>query len=166
MELIKGNLLVLLVEISVIVFITAYAMLSDSPFRQVFIFSRRQNFRYELRIAGGLMGGITAAGAVFYYLLCKALKVDGVPVWNMSLIPLAQMSYYCAISSARWKKNVAGVAVLSVMVTGVIPMVCVLDMLIWKVKLDVYCGYFILFFLAIVFFLGKKTIRVWKRGDM
>lgn len=154
MELIKGNLLILLVEVSVFVFVIAYVKLSDSPFRQTFIFSRRQIFQYELRIAGRVIAGITAVGVVLYYLLCMVLKADSVPVWNMILFLLVQMDYYFSLSSARLRKNVVGVLFLILTITA-LPVVDILIIVTGKVKQDVYCGYFILFFLAAAFVLGK-----------
>ncbi|MBR1866865.1 MAG: hypothetical protein IJ801_10240 [Lachnospiraceae bacterium] len=166
MELMKANLLIFLVQISVIVFVIAYGRLSDSSFRQVFIFSRRQNVQYELRIAGRLMAEITTAGAALYALLCIVLKISGAPVWNLLLFPLAQLAFYLALSSAVWKNNAVGVLAVVVMLISVAPALCILTILIWKVKLDVYGGYFILFLLVTVFFLGKEAIHAWKKGDM
>lgn len=165
MELLKGNLLLLLTIVSSIAFVAAYAQLCDSPFRMVFEFCRRKNMQYECKIAGLLMLCVSVVCATLYQLFCMLFHYKGVSFLSVVFVLLTLLTFYLLLSNAVLKSG------LSVMIV-IFSSIFIFDILIFLfiagpgICFDQYYGYGTLILGLLDILLFFKWLHYWKKGDV
>lgn len=165
MELLKGNLLLLLTIVSHIAFATAFANLYDGPFRRIFELYRKKNMYYECKIVGSLILGTSIICSIFYQLLCMLFQYKGVSFLSIIFVLLALFTFYLLISYAALKNAVS--VVLNIL-SGMVILATLLIIFIIRlhIHLDQYYGYATLILGLLDILLFPKWLNYWKRGDV
>lgn len=165
LEIIRGNMLTILTMISGILFLVAWSHYYEGPFRMVFIYSRKKNIRYEYRMMGIFVVGISVGCICVYQLICKAMNYQAVSVINMVVPFFALFTTYLLTNMAVTRKNVAPLAML-LMIWLCGPIVLMLCMGMYHVRFDSCCGYVLVVLALLDVLLVRKSLSYWKKGDL
>lgn len=165
MELIKGNMMLILAITAMVVFLLSWAQFYEGAFHQAFIHYRRKLLMDELRYTTKLIALISILSIFLYYLLCALLHCQAVPFIHTTFAPCFLVAAYLMLYGASLRKLVALVACI-LMVLVLSPVIIFTVIIVYRVKLDYYLGYFsIIFFLFDILF-GLKILQYWKEGDL
>lgn len=164
MEIISGNLLVAVTIIGIWLFMFLWARLYDGAFESVFSFCREKNRKQELALAVKMTVEISVVCIGLYYLLCTFLRVNAVPVFYLFFVCFAIVFAHLIVAQAS-KKN-AGVMIFGIFGLIATPQILALCILIFEIKLDVYCGYGALVLLAADILMGRDIQKYWRQGDL
>lgn len=165
LEIIKENMLTILVLISEILFLVVWSHYYDGPFRMVFIYSRKKNIRYEYGLMGIFVAGISVGCILIYQIICKAMNYQGVSVINMVFPFLVLFTTYLLTNTAVVKKNVAQLVML-LMLWFCGPIFLMLCMGMYHIKFDSYCGHVSVVLALLDILLVRSSLLYWKKGDL
>lgn len=164
MELLQGNLLTYISLLSIVLFSVLYAQMDDGGFRMVFCYYRKENARYEWKVAGTLVAGVGLVSMGIYYGLCHALKVKSMGALALGFEVVILVTCYFMISMLGKICRVGFIVVFCGFILGA-PLVVFVAILVKEIQFDSYCGWMLPVLLGIDIYLGRKTVEYWKEGD-
>lgn len=164
MELIKGNLAIVLGMISAGVFVWLWSVVDQGAFRQTFCFYRKSNRNYEWKMMGRILIVVSLTAIGIYYLLCKLLQYKGRSPFQMSLIVLCVLTYYLILSAATRQSANWRIA-LAVGCWMLLPYVLLFCIWLFKIQFDRYCTEISIGLGVLDLLLLKRELRYWKEGD-
>lgn len=165
MELIRGNLLVLVTAVGMYLTLFLLTRLSDGPFERAFSFCREKNRRKERNLAIRLVAGISVGCFVLYYLLCALMKAKAVPILYICFVVSAVCFSYLATAGLAIKKD-AGAMALGISVVFLAPFLIIMGILVRQMTFDSYCGYAAVILFVIDILLERNIRQHWKKGDI
>ncbi|MGN0154752.1 MAG: hypothetical protein ACI4A3_09885 [Lachnospiraceae bacterium] len=165
MEIIRGNLLVLVTAVGMYLTLFLLTRLSDGPFERAFSFCREKNRKKEQNLAIRLVTGTSVGCIVLYYLLCALLGGKVVPVYNLCFVVLTICFSYLVTVGLAIKKDTGAMA-WGITVVFMAPSLIIMGVLLRQVKFDAYCGYAAVILFVIDILLGRNIRQHWKKGDI
>lgn len=166
MELLTGNLYIILVLIFNFVFTLIWTKVYEGDFQMVFSYLRKQNFEYSYKVAGKWIGIVTVGCMMIYELLCLLLKYRGISVLKMLfIVPVLFFYYLMMVTGGTILMN--RVQILGIVSSLVLmPFVVFGCILLFHIEFDKYIGYGFFIVLIIDIFMWKRTKEYWEKGDL
>lgn len=165
MEMLEGNLLIIITWLAESCFLFAWGYCYEGPFERVFHFYRRRNRRTSDRQAAKLIGGISAAAIVLYYAICMLLKYSGLPVFSAVMVVLTLLLVYLLMSGSVVENDVLKTLIWLCMVVNA-PLVSSIVIIYRGVLLDKYYMQFSAVLLLLCVIMHIRVSAIWKEGDL
>ena len=165
MEMIEGNLLIIITWLAEGCFLIAWGHCYEGAFERVFDFYRRGNRRAADRLAVKLIGGISVAAIVLYYVICMLLKYSGLPVYSVVMVVLVLLLQYLLVSGGAVENDVLKVLIsLGVIMTA--PIVLSVAIVYRGALLDKYYMHISAVLLVLCAIMYIRVSSIWKEGDL
>lgn len=165
MEMLKGNLLLIITWLAESCFLIAWAHSYEGAFERVFDFYRRRNRRTADRQAAKLICGISAAGGALYYAVCMLLKYSGLPVFSVVMIALTLSLQYLLLSGSAVEKDVLKI-LISLFTVVTAPVIFCIIIIYSNIMLDKYYMHISIVLLALCAIMYIRVSAIWKEGDL
>ena len=165
MELIKGNLFVIITIFGTFAFIWIWSDLSNIPFEGVFSFAREKNRKKQLLLGGKIIAGVSVVCYAIYGLCVYLFHIPIVSIWGLALPVLYMLYGVYRLSAGVVKKNFTSIAA-DLMLLLCIPFGVVAVIFILKIKVDAYCGYLSIAMLFFSIWAAYNNRKIWRRGDL
>lgn len=165
MELLMGNLLVLLVTFGLIGFALLWIKFYDGAFREVFSFYRKRNLRYEWTVVGCLIGLVSVVVIGLYYGMHILCDYKPLPWYSVLFVVMVLLLVYLGLQATSINNSVIFALALSMLVF-ILPFALSLLVLYQKVLLDQYCLGVTVICLLLNSISFIRLIPHWKKGDM
>ncbi|MDE5864232.1 MAG: hypothetical protein K2K56_15220 [Lachnospiraceae bacterium] len=165
MEVLEGNLLIIITWLAQSCFLVVWGHCYEIAFKRVFDFYRRGNRRTADWQAAKLIGAISAAAIVLYYVICMLLKYSGLPVYSVVMVVLVQLLQYLLLSGSAVENDVLKTLIfVSMVVTA--PIVLSAAMVYRGVLLDKYYMHISAVLLVLCVIMYIRVSSIWKEGDL
>lgn len=170
MELLMGNLLIILFGIGIVLFFVLWVKCGcDGAFQAVFSFYRKRNLMAEWKITGAIVGAVSFLVIASYYGITSLyiIKADSsftpVPWYTMSFVILGYLCVYLFICVVAGTRDV-GIALAWSSCTLALP-AAVTILILKEMLLDTYCLRIALVLLIVDGLLLIEAVSQWKKGD-
>lgn len=164
-ELLKGNLLVLLTLVYTCVFVVVWGKTYELPFQMVFIHYRKKNALNGYKKAGILIMATAGLCVLSYCVTCACIGYKGVSGGGL-LFPMVFISlFYLQIEIPLRRNNILGYFA-ECMLWLIILVAFFGAILQYHMEFDQYCRYIWIGILLVDILLVRATWNHWMKGDL
>lgn len=164
MELIRGNLLVLVSLLSMAAFGVIWGCKSDFQILACFCFLRKELEKREWILMGKIMLLVTVVSIIIYYGIGYLVKAHYVNPVMFLVIPLTQCIWYLVAICAVVRGSVIQVLFASWGLFG-FPCLLIACVGVWKLHLDDFAGWIIMGLFVLNILVFRQSKAGWREGD-
>lgn len=165
MEVLKGNLLILITFAGMFAFAVLCGFVYPARLRWRFCFYRKENKRYERKRLGSLWLGCSLFSIIVYKIVITVFQIQSVSFWGYLYPFVAIFFLYLLISFVLKTGSVKNVMLVCVCIF-LLPLFVSITALSAGIKLDGYSSLLFVIMLCADLFFGIEHYVHWKKGDI
>lgn len=164
-ELLKGNMLIMLADCAAIAFLIIWSNVYDGNIRREFVLLRRKEMLHEAKVITVIGAGLSILCLGVYYLLSYLMGGITFSIWQIIFVVLMVFSVSFVTKSSVLKGNV-WVVLLTPAMLFILPMLAIWYIFVKRQSLDIYCNIYSILLLIIIIPALYSWIKCWRKGDL